>query len=81
MSISLRSGKSLSISNFYYSDIWSEKLENIYLFVENVIDIRFESIKNKIDDIVDKKIIKKLCKQIRESGKKGQKLKKINKVN
>ena len=72
-----------SISKLYYSDEWSENLETICLFIQQVIDIRFESIKLELDNLVDKKIMADmyLYEQIYRNIRKGQKLHKIFKVN
>ena len=69
------------IFNLNYSDEWIEHFENICSNAELVLDIRFESIKQELDKLVDNKIIKKLRKQICRRIKKGQGLKKRNLVN
>ena len=65
------------IFNLNYSDEWIEHFENICSNAELVLDIRFESIKQELDKLVDKKKIKKLCRRI----KKGKPLRKRSKVN
>ena len=69
------------IFNLNYSDEWTEHFENICSDAELELDIRFESIKQEFDKLVDKKIIKKLRKQIYGRIKKGKPLRTRSRVN
>ena len=53
------------------------------MYAEHEIDLRFESINQELDNLVDKKMIEDvyLYEQIYRSIKKGQQLDKIFKVN